>query len=464
MILKLNFRLKVFDSFTFLKDINPIWYYNLYPENASSFSTYYLNPEYVKISKEGEGLYEKDERYSNETAKLLDIGYQLWNKGELLFTDNAEYPKLILEEKLSLKDNYIFVRKYFKSHRVYYFLLKNLLRFSNPFKEFKALKETKKVKKADLIKPHCEYRDYEKFDSKLTASLPLVSIIIPTLNRYKYLKDVIEDLEKQDYENIEIVIIDQTDDPDKKFYDNFKINLKVIFQKGKGQWLSRNEAVRNCKGDYLLFFDDDSRVDKDWVYQHLKSLDYFKADISAGVSLSTTGDSIPENYSFFRWADQFDSGNAMVKREVFLKTGMFDRQFDKQRMGDGEFGMRAFLAGFRSISNPMAKRIHLKIGTGGLRELGSWDAFRPKNFFAPRPIPSVLYYYRKYFPVSYVMNALILGMYPSLIPYKWKSKKYLYPLSALAAVFIFPLLLIQLGISWSRSSKMLKEGDRIEWL
>ncbi|MBP9191672.1 MAG: glycosyltransferase family 2 protein, partial [Ignavibacteria bacterium] len=276
--------------------------------------------------------------------------------------------------------------------------------------------------------------------------------------------DVIEDLEKQDYENIEIVIIDQTDDPDKKFYDNFKINLKVIFQKGKGQWLSRNEAVRNCKGDYLLFFDDDSRVDKDWVYQHLKSLDYFKADISAGVSLSTTGDSIPENYSFFRWADQFDSGNALVKREVFLKTGMFDRQFDKQRMGDGEFGMRAFLAGFRSISNPMAKRIHLKIGTGGLRELGSWDAFRPKNFFAPRPIPSVLYYYRKYFPVSYVMNALILGMYPSLIPYKWKSKKYLYPLSALVAVFIFPLLLIQLGISWSRSSKMLKEGDRIEWL
>ncbi|MEZ4692130.1 MAG: hypothetical protein R3A12_19015 [Ignavibacteria bacterium] len=45
----------------------------------------------------------------------------------------------------------------------------------------------------------------------------------------------------------------------------------------------------------------------------------------------------------FRWADQFDFGNALVKRKVFLKTGMFDRQFDKQRMGDGEFGMRHFL-------------------------------------------------------------------------------------------------------------------------
>jgi glycosyltransferase involved in cell wall biosynthesis len=28
---------------------------------------------------------------------------------------------------------------------------------------------------------------------------PLVSVIIPTLNRYVYLKDVMEDLEKQDY-------------------------------------------------------------------------------------------------------------------------------------------------------------------------------------------------------------------------------------------------------------------------
>ncbi|HMQ67494.1 MAG TPA: glycosyltransferase family A protein [Ignavibacteria bacterium] len=456
--------MKVFNSFTFLKDINPIWYFNLYPENAERFSTYYYNPEYVKISEDGSRLYERDERYSNETAKLLDIGYQLWNKGELLYTGKVKFPELMFNEKPSLKDNYIFVRKYFKSHRVYYFFLKNILRFSNPVKELKALNSTKGIRKTFLINPHCEYSEYDGYRSKLVESSPLVSIIIPTLNRYKYLKDVIEDLEGQDYKNIEIIIIDQTDDPDKKFYENFSISLKVIFQKGKGQWLSRNEAVRNCKGDYLLFFDDDSRVDKDWVFQHLKSLDYFNADISAGVSLSTTGDSVPENYSFFRWADQFDSGNALVKREVFLKTGMFDRQFDKQRMGDGEFGMRAFLAGFRSISNPLAKRIHLKIGTGGLRELGSWDAFRPKNFFAPRPIPSVLYYYRKYFPGSYVVNALILGMYPSLIPYKWKSKKYLYPLSALAAVFIFPVLLIQLGISWSRSSKMLKEGDKIEWL
>ena len=94
--------------------------------------------------------------------------------------------------------------------------------------------------------------------------------------------------------------------------------------------------------------------------------------------------------------------------------------------------------------------------------MGSWDAFRPKKFFSPRPLPSVLYLYRKYYPKDYVANALIIGMLPSLIPYKWKGKKFLYPLSAIAAMLILPVLLMQLRISWNKSSVMLKEGDKID--
>ena len=50
--------------------------------------------------------------------------------------------------------------------------------------------------------------------------------------------------------------------------------------------------------------------------------------------------------------------------------------------------------------------------------MGSWDAFRPKSILAPRPVPSVLYYYRKYFGnkaaklavVKEVKNLLGLGL------------------------------------------------------
>jgi len=418
----------------------------------------------MKFPDEFERIIFPDSRFETKTAIDLDAGFQAWNRGIMLTAKNIPLDKIQHKEKISVKDEYIFIRKYYKWHRVYYYLIKNLLSFNNPFKEIGAFISTRDIERTELIKPHLEYEGYKSFESEILKINPKVSVIIPTLNRYKYLKDVLEDLEKQDYNNFEVIIADQTDVPNKEFYDKFNLNLKIIFQDGKGQWLARNEAARKCTGDYFLFFDDDSRVDKDWISEHLKGLDYFKADISAGVSLSTVGDAIPENYSFFRWADQFDSGNAMVKREVFEKTGMFDRQFDKMRMGDGEFGLRAYLAGFKSISHPFAKRIHLKVSSGGLRQMGSWDAFRPKNFFSPRPVPSVLYLYRKYYPSDFVSNAMIIGLLPSLIPYKWKGKKYLYPLGALAAIFILPVLLIQLGISWKRSSEMLKEGDKIEWL
>jgi len=456
--------LKAYRNFKIIEYLNPGWYFNLIPVDSLSYSICCFNSDVMKFPDEFERIIFPDSRFETKTAIDLDAGFQAWNRGIMLTAKNIPLDKIQHKEKISVKDEYIFIRKYYKWHRVYYYLIKNLLSFNNPFKEIGAFISTRDIERTELIKPHLEYEGYKSFESEILKINPKVSVIIPTLNRYKYLKDVLEDLEKQDYNNFEVIIADQTDVPNKEFYDKFNLNLKIIFQDGKGQWLARNEAARKCTGDYFLFFDDDSRVDKDWISEHLKGLDYFKADISAGVSLSTVGDAIPENYSFFRWADQFDSGNAMVKREVFEKTGMFDRQFDKMRMGDGEFGLRAYLAGFKSISHPFAKRIHLKVSSGGLRQMGSWDAFRPKNFFSPRPVPSVLYLYRKYYPSDFVSNAMIIGLLPSLIPYKWKGKKYLYPLGALAAIFILPVLLIQLGISWKRSSEMLKDGDKIEWL
>jgi hypothetical protein len=134
------------------------------------------------------------------------------------------------------------------------------------------------------------------------------------------------------------------------------------------------------------------------------------------------------------------------------------------RMGDGEFGLRAYLNGLKSISNPFAKRLHLKVNVGGLRQMGSWDAFRSRKLFAPKPIPSVTYLMRKYFSKSEVREFLILGIASSLKPYKLKSKKFFTFLSMLGVLFLSPLIFIQLYNSWKKASAMLNEGDKIEKL
>jgi GT2 family glycosyltransferase len=212
----------------------------------------------------------------------------------------------------------------------------------------------------------------------------------------------------------------------------------------------------------LLFFDDDSRVGSDWITNHLKCLDFFKADLSSGVSISKVGAKVPEHYAFFRLSDQLDTGNVLIKKDVFKAIGLFDRQFEKQRMGDGEFGLRAYLHGFLNVSNPHAKRLHLKVGSGGLREMGSWDAFRTQRWFSPRPIPSVLYFFRSYFGNVAAKRALWRTVPLSIMPYKFKTNKGMMLLGVFVSLLLTPIVLFQVFKSWRLSGKKLKEGALIE--
>ena len=133
-------------------------------------------------------------------------------------------------------------------------------------------------------------------------------------------------------------------------------------------------------------------------------------------------------------------------------------------MGDSEFGLRAFLAGYRIVSNPDAKRIHLKVESGGLRQMGSWDAFRPKSLLAPRPVPSVLYLFRKYFGNGDAIKAICVLVPPSVVPYHLKANRVLRGLAYIGAVVLSPLLLFQAARAWREASRKLREGARIPTL
>ena len=395
-----------------------------------------------------------DTRFETTSARLADAGYNLCIRGRLLESTLADIKQQHALPRPTLKDEYTFLRKYWGTPWASFALLLRLITFKNPFKEVRAYVATAKIKRINAYQHPLADDSYTAFQSPLITQAPLVAVIIPTLNRYQYLKDVLTDLEKQVYKNFEVLVFDQSDNFDETFYNQFNITIKVHHQKKKLLWTARNNAVKATNASYLLFFDDDSRVNESWISEHLKCLDFYKADISAGVSLATAGQKIPVNYSYFRWADQFDSGNAMVKREVFKHIGLFDEKFNGQRMGDGEFGYRAYLNGFKSISNPNASRIHLKVSSGGLREMGSWDGFRPKKWFAPKPIPSVVYLFKKYLPTPLYRNAILIGIMLSNVPYKYKRSNKMLMLSILLTILKSPVLLIQFTRAKKIAAKM----------
>ena len=359
-------------------------------------------------------------------------------------------------------DNYRFVRKYFPAKWVGYVLLMRLLKGVNPFAEVSAFFKTRKIDRESLLVDKPEQHDFLTAPMREDLANAKVSVIIPTLNRYTYLRDVFSDLEKQTHKHFEVLVCDQSEPFDASCYEGWSFEMHVIRQEEKALWKARNACLAKATGDLILLFDDDSRVDSDWISNHIRCLSYFNADISAGVTDTIVGHGLSKKESYFHYSDVFDTGNALVKRQVFEQVGLFDRQFEKQRMGDGEFGLRAYLGGFPSISNPYAKRIHLKVETGGLRHFGSWDAFRPKNLFSPRPVPSVLYLSRRYFG-SYASFMLILNsLSSSVIPYKYKKDRRLKMLSPIFLLLLLPILSIQVFRSWKLSGIMLRQGPKIE--
>ena len=383
-------------------------------------------------------------------------GFISQNQNEVIKNKNIYIPKTI-------KDQYIFIKRFYKFRWVLFSFIVRILSFNNPYKELKAFINTKKIKYVgevnDLFPPA-----YSSFTFNLHSKLPLVTVIIPTLNRYGDLKNALLDLDNQKYRNFEVFVVDQSDNFSKSFYEGYKSNIRVIRQKEKALWKARNNAIKLSNGDYILLFDDDSRVNSDWIEEHLRCIEFFNCSISAGVSISVIGAPIPKHYSFFRWGDQIDTGNVMIKKEVFRSCGLFDTKFEKMRMGDSEYGVRAYLNGFHIVNNPKAQRLHIKSAQGGLRFFGHWDGMRPKIFFSPRPIPSVLYLFRKYWGNKASLYYLIRNVPLSLCPYKLKGKFSGYIVSFFIFLLFMPIILIQIYISWRKSKKLLYSEEKIDLL
>ena len=439
--------------FSFLKYLQPTHYFQLYRKDGSS-----IFPIPSELPESILKQLKPNPTFKSELAQTYDLSWQAIQKGYI-----GDAPTYRRFKKLPIVDEYRFVRLYFHPLWGLYVFLLRLISFKNPIAEWSGWHDSKNVKRKNTSDLVIAYSDWEKKDSKLINEDILVSVLIPTLNRYDYLKDVLLDFEKQAYSNFEILIVDQSQPFQEKFYEQFNLNINLIRQEEPALWLARNTAIQKSKGSIIALSEDDVRVPENWIENHLRCLDYYKADISAGV-FYPEGSNIPKERAFFCIAPQFATGNAVLYKEVFKKVGLFDRQFEKQRMGDGEFGLRTYLEGMKSISNPYAFCIDVKASSGGLRQMGSWDAFRPKKWLAPRPIPSVLYLYRKYYGAKRTLFSLLKSVPPSIIPYRFKKNKKLLLVGVVISLFLFPLIVVQVCISWRRASKKINQGAQIREL
>jgi glycosyltransferase involved in cell wall biosynthesis len=90
-------------------------------------------------------------------------------------------------------------------------------------------------------------------------SNPLVTIMIATKDRHEDLSETVRDLRRQDYPNLEMLVIDDASTPPiQTIVTQQWLEARVVrHEVSRGQCVRRNEGFTLAKGKYILHLDDD---------------------------------------------------------------------------------------------------------------------------------------------------------------------------------------------------------------
>lgn len=123
-----------------------------------------------------------------------------------------------------------------------------------------------------------------------------LSVIVPIYNIEEYLPKCIDSLLAQDYEPVEIVLVnDGSKDGSRAIceaYASKHDNIKVINKENSGQSDARNMGVAQSTGDYILFIDGDDYVDEGMFSFLMEKILSHDVDVACSHHKDVYGDKI----------------------------------------------------------------------------------------------------------------------------------------------------------------------------
>ena len=191
-----------------------------------------------------------------------------------------------------------------------------------------------------------------------------LSVIIPTYKRSDKLQTLLDGIAKTkcDHDAFEvIVVVDGEDEEPLKCANSLPdtIRFKGLTKQHAGQAPARNFAIEQAQGDWLVFFDDDARVNDQTLIGHLNlirkdpdaALAYLgRVDWPGELIDSPWREMLAKTSMLFFW-DRMKSGNQYgfrhfwtsnlsVKREYVNSVGGFNEHFASAMHEDIELGWR----------------------------------------------------------------------------------------------------------------------------
>ncbi len=176
------------------------------------------------------------------------------------------------------------------------------------------------------------------------------SVIVPVYNRRDEVRELLDSLVGQSLKDFEVVIVeDGSTDPCRDIAEEYSqaLNLKYIYKENEGRSIARNVGIEASEGRYLVFFDSDCVIPRDYFADLTKALKSAPLDCYGGP------DAAHESFSDTQKAINF----AMTS---FLTTG---------GIRGGRIKLEKFVP--RTFNTGFTREVYERVG--GFREMFSED-------------------------------------------------------------------------------------------
>ena len=195
-----------------------------------------------------------------------------------------------------------------------------------------------------------------------------VSVIIPNFNGRCYLRGVLQTLSNQSYPDYEIILVDDgsTDGSVECVQQEFPYIRVLRNPRRRGSAFSKNIGARNARGKYLIFLDNDVRVERKLIEELIRHLKDPQVGAVECKEVSWNGQQVYRgSHEGVREISCLCTVACAIRKEVFFASGCFDPAFFVYHE-DTDLGVRLKILGYRLLRTPRTAVYH-RVGGAAIR-------------------------------------------------------------------------------------------------
>ncbi len=235
-----------------------------------------------------------------------------------------------------------------------------------------------------LLPEYMDITELEKLDF-VSQDRPMVSIIIPAYNQFGYtyncMKSILQNTENVEYE---VILADDNSMDETRFIEKIVRGIKIIRNKENLLFLRNcNQAARYVRGKYILFLNNDTQVQLDWLYPLVKIMEKDEDVGLVGSKLLYPDGSIQEaggiiwkngeacNYgrgtnadnpecNYVREVDYVTGASFMIRSDLWKEIGGFDERYAPAYCEDSDLAFEVRRHGKKVIYQPASEVVHFE--------------------------------------------------------------------------------------------------------